>query len=54
MKLGVRNGYGYYDPDKKLKPGAFKMQFWYGENLLKEIKISLLKVFRSHTDTWKI
>jgi hypothetical protein len=40
MELGGRNGHGNYDPDKNLKPGTYKMQFWYGENLLKEIKIS--------------
>jgi len=38
---GGRNGYGNYDPDKNLQPGEYKMQFWYGENLLKEITLSI-------------
>ncbi len=38
---GGRNGYGNYDPEKNLTPGAYKMQFWYGENLLKEIEFSI-------------
>jgi hypothetical protein len=38
---GGRNGYGNFNPDKALKPGAYKLQFWYGENLLKEIKLTI-------------
>jgi len=36
-----RNGYGDYNPSKNLSPGSYKMQFWYGENLLKTIQLTI-------------
>lgn len=41
VKGGSRNGYGDYNPTRKLPPGLYKMQFWYGENLLKTIQLTI-------------
>jgi len=41
VKGGGRNGYGDYNPSKNLPPGSYKMQFWYGENLLKTIQLTI-------------
>ena len=39
VKGGGRNGYGDYNPNKNLAPGSYKMQFWYGDTLLKTIQL---------------
>ena len=39
VKGGGRNGYGNYNLNKNLAPGSYKMQFWYGEILLKTIQL---------------
>lgn len=41
VKGGGRNGYGDYNPTRELPPGSYKMQFWYGENLLKTIQLTI-------------
>jgi len=41
IKGGGLNGYGDYNPSKNLPPGSYKMQFWYGENLLKTIQLTI-------------
>lgn len=41
VKGGVRNGYGDYNPGRNLPPGSYTMQFWYGENLLKTIQLTI-------------
>lgn len=41
VRGGGRNGYGDYNPRRNLAPGSYKMQFWYGEILLKGIQLTV-------------
>lgn len=41
VKGGGRNGYGDFNPGRDLSPGSYAMQFWYGENLVATIPLTV-------------